>query len=88
MRKPVKAAQLYVMPSTSSPDPNEPQPIGVKRKTGCAPQFEAVKARIYRQWKEQGVSMRSLAVIYRTTKDEIERVLQERAAWEGGRRAA
>ena len=79
MRKPVKSetSKIHVMPKAADVDPDPPQPAQAKRKTGCAPQLECVRGRMLRQWV-RGVRMRSLAVMYRTTKDEVESVLLDR----------
>jgi hypothetical protein len=79
MRKPVQpeASKLHVIPKLDDREPDPPQPVAGKRKAGCAPELEIVRGRILNQWL-RGVRMKSLAVIYCTTKDEIETVLRDR----------
>jgi hypothetical protein len=91
MRKPVKSehSKLHIMPKADDVDPEPPQPAASKGKIGCAPQLEVVRGRLLKQWI-RGVRMKSLAVMYGTTKDEIETVLQDRIQFEAPklRRAA
>ncbi len=79
MRKPVKSetSKIHVMSKAGSIDPRPPQPPASKGKTGCAPQLEEVRGRMLRQWTS-GVRMKSLAVMYNTTKDEVESTLLDR----------
>ena len=53
-------------------------------KAGCAPEIEAVRGKMLEQWR-RGVSMRSLAVMYQTTNDEVEATLRDRLDLEAPR---